>query len=790
MIRQYASLLCTSFIIILFSSLIFPAAAQESRNKNDLMLRAEPIFQLESLEKIRQRVEEKGYHWKPGRTSLSGYTAAQFNALLGAEVPPEVLARSRSITAAYQEQQLDLPSSYDWRDYNGVSPVKDQDGCGSCWDFAAVGALEAMVKINSGIEFDLSEQQVLSCAAFGWGCSGGWMDTAWELFREEGAVLESCMPYQADDSVACTQDACDKYATTDGWVDVPNNVEAIKEKVLNHGPVATTFTVYSDFSSYTGGCYEHEGDDPINHAVVIIGWQDTLCGGEGAWLVKNSWGEGWGMDGYFWIKYGSCNIGTATQAVNYYEALDIVYAGHSADDPGGDGDGRIDPGETVDLSLNLRNDVLSPDRTGVSAILSCSHPLAQVITDSSSYPDLPAGEEGAPDTPFEVSFDRLLSVGEKIVFQLDISASGGYTNSETIEIQIGDLPVLLVDDDGSSSYQTYLEASLGNNGYLYDVWHEDVQGEISSSELSKYFTVIWMTGTSGRLNSDNQTALSSYMDSGGRICFTGQDIGWYMNDWSGATSADMAFYNDYLHADYISDDSGYRSLTGIAGDPVGGGMAFDIGGGSGSCNQDWPSRISGRSGTYDVFQYSASNIAAIRCETPHRMVYLAFGFEAVDTETDRDTLMSRMLEWLGQDAWPDIVPPVIDLSSPDGGETWGTDETAEFQWSASDDSGPCLIDILLSRDGGVSFDDTLATGETNDGSYLWPVSGPASADCRAMIVACDPSGNCSADTSSAGFSIEEPALGIPVLGSWGSFLLALFSLSIGLYVMSRKRRLG
>jgi len=138
---KHAAILSSFLFIFIFNILIAPAAGQNIRNKNDLVTQAEPITELETMEQIQQRITEKGYHWIPGQTSLSDYTAAQFNTLLGARIPSDVLARSLAITSGYQYLTLDLPSSYDWRDYGAVTPVKDQDGCGSCWDFAAVGAL-------------------------------------------------------------------------------------------------------------------------------------------------------------------------------------------------------------------------------------------------------------------------------------------------------------------------------------------------------------------------------------------------------------------------------------------------------------------------------------------------------------------------------------------------------------------------------------------------------------------------------------------------------------------------
>jgi hypothetical protein len=223
---------------------------------------------------------------------------------LGLVIPEHVKKRFEELDKLPPPPLIDSRDRFDWRDMGGVTPVKDQANCGSCWDFAATGAFESAILILDGIEMDLSEQQVLSCNPWGSSCSGGWMEDAYALFRDHGAVEELCMPYEADDDVPCTEGLCDVVATLYTWIDIPNNVNSIKNALLD-GPISTTFMVYGDFH---WDCYWHADTGDLNHAVVIVGWDDSICNG-GGWILKNSWGSSWGDNGYFYMPYGSCGIG-------------------------------------------------------------------------------------------------------------------------------------------------------------------------------------------------------------------------------------------------------------------------------------------------------------------------------------------------------------------------------------------------------------------------------------------------------------------------------------------------
>ena len=258
------------------------------------------------IKAIKKRAKGKGYTFEVGYNPAADYSLEQICGFKPSKKPfPKKL---KSILPPQ-----DLPDQLDWRQLDGCTPVKNQGSCGSCWAFAAMGVAESQYLIRSNLVMDFSEQWLVSCTNAG-SCGGGnygpafsYMIDAIESCNDTGTYLESAYPYEVRDAdCVCPPD--ERFLMT-SWAGVSGDIASMKQAIMTYGPIAVAVAADDLFHCYIGGIFNANASTATNHAVVLVGWDDTQ-GANGIWYLRNSWGTGWGEGGYMRIEYGCNLVGT------------------------------------------------------------------------------------------------------------------------------------------------------------------------------------------------------------------------------------------------------------------------------------------------------------------------------------------------------------------------------------------------------------------------------------------------------------------------------------------------
>ncbi len=350
--------------------------------------------------------------------------------------------------------------------------------------------------------------------------------------------------------------------------------------------------------------------------------------------------------------------------------------------------------------------------------------------------------------------------------------------------------ILFVPDrgGGTSGFRSYYTNALDVQGYKYDTWDTGIRCAPDSTILNQYITgtVIWAVPYGGYIAGDSNVrmAVQSYLDAGGKLFITGQDVAYYARETS--------FLHDYLHASYVQDDPGFRTVTGM-------GLTFGIAGGDGANNQSYPDEVdpivpaetlfayqAGADATLvepartkeetpttspDVYRDQVSAVAGalLQSDTPvkpatsapsapascigsctaglfvdtgmYKVIYFAFGFEAINSAAHRACIMSGVLGWLND------TPSQPCLLTPTDGQTIRTGDVT-FSWTSVPEASGYQIQIepdgIMQIVPGTSYTHSFATLGTRswrvralpDGG--WTAAGSFSISSAVVQVTTDP----------------------------------------------------
>jgi len=278
--------------------------------------------------------------WVAGRNFPLGTRQNYLRALLGVhqlahkQLPPPVI---------HILGKESLPKKFDsreeWPECPTIRFIMDQAGCGSCWAVSSAAVMSDRICIHSqgSQHVHVSTQNLLSCChdcAPKGGCNGGWPSRAFSFWNTMGLVTggeygsnEGCQPYlippygevtETPECVKTCEDPKISYEKDKSFgkisYSIKKDVKQIQKELMKNGPVVTYFTVYEDFNSYKSGVYQHVMGIKLGlHAVRILGWgkeEETPY-----WLVANSWGQNWGVNGTFKILRGEDHCGIESHVV-------------------------------------------------------------------------------------------------------------------------------------------------------------------------------------------------------------------------------------------------------------------------------------------------------------------------------------------------------------------------------------------------------------------------------------------------------------------------------------------
>jgi len=355
-----------------------------------------------------------------------------------------------------------------------------------------------------------------------------------------------------------------------------------------------------------------------------------------------------------------------TGRVNAYRALtevvnsepDFVIVGSTIDDLSGNDDGFLDPGEQASLTLVLRNRWQSATNVMVEISSDENSPIV-IESEAASVGDVGGildPENWETEATFSISCSEdALPLSQELTVTI---YGDGFSSEIVYYLPISPRVLLVADFEATSGdpldFSSFYQNAFVSNGISHDMVHHS-ETTIDFDLLSRYPIVVWgCEWMFPSLDASDRAALQAYLDNGGALFLSGQDIAWDLgadnsgsNEYYDSNGESGTFLNTYLKSDYIADVAGFSDISGVDNDPISDGIDVDFFQLLRESSSQYPDVIAPRETASSVFNYFNGLSGAIRYDGDYRLVYFGFaGFEGITEESKRNILMRRIINYL------------------------------------------------------------------------------------------------------------------------------------------------
>jgi hypothetical protein len=294
----------------------------------------------------------------------------------------------------------------------------------------------------------------------------------------------------------------------------------------------------------------------------------------------------------------------------------------------GNGNGYLEPGETIELSFAVQNDgiLYPPPAEDVTVTVNSLHEDIEVVQGQANLGNISCGQTRWTTSPLILHISDLAQEGYARLEFLISANSGAIAIRDTVEVMLDVPQILLADDDGGVTYETYYQNGLHaiNRTYV----RRNVSSGVNLADLAAFPVVIWFCGDqrTNTITSQDRSRLTNYLNSGGHLIVTGQNVG--------EDICQTAFFQQALGAIHTDDSLTYRVLDGVEGDPIGDNLWLLLAGASGAQNQNSVAGTHAGPEAFESFRFRDDpqhRAGAVRHEDPsgYRTIYCSFGMEGL-----------------------------------------------------------------------------------------------------------------------------------------------------------------